>query len=41
MDVVIVGTANDNASDVLIEFSLRMRVDLLEVREGLEDGLPV
>lgn len=41
MDVVVVGAADDDARDVLVDFWLGMRVDLLEVREGLEDGLPI
>ena len=41
MDVVVVGAADDDARNVLIYFLLGMRVDLFEVREGLEDGLPI
>lgn len=41
MDVVVVGAADDDARDVLVDFWLGVGVDLLEVREGLEDGLPI
>lgn len=41
MDVVVVGAADDDAGDVVVDLRLGVRVDLLEVREGLEDRLPI
>jgi hypothetical protein len=41
VDVVVVGASDDDARDVLVNLRLGMGVDLLEVREGLEDGLPI
>lgn len=41
MDVIVVGAADDDACNVLVDFWLGVGVDLLKVREGLEDGLPI
>ena len=41
MDVVIVGTADHNSAHILVRLSFLMSVDLLEVGEGLKNGLVV
>ena len=40
MDVVVVGTADDHAEDV-VGVGVLGRVDGAEVGEGLEDGVPI
>ena len=40
MDVVVVGTAYDNAEDV-VGVGMFGRIDGAEVGEGLEDGVPI
>lgn len=41
MDIIVVGTANHDSTDILVWFALLVCVDLLEMGEGLENGLPV
>ena len=40
MDVVVVGAPDDDSDGVVVVWILR-RVDVLEVGEGLQDGLPI
>ena len=41
MHIVVVGAPDHDSTDVRVGFSLLIGVDLLEVREGLENGLPI
>ena len=40
MDIIVIGTPNDDAADVRI-VNMLGRIDVFEVRQHLEDGLPI
>lgn len=41
MYVVIVGTSDNDSANILVGFTLLVSVHLLEMGEGLENGLPI